>query len=329
MTHELPGRSTRDNTGEAVQCLGNMTTVARSAAFLTVLVVLALSSSSMTRATEKEEVGGSVVWRLADFSLGTTSIGGKKHAMYTMTLSLRSAAAGPVTLTRYEARASLAGLAETEWSGSVEWSLQRASEFKVPFQLALPCSVGSGPCVPPMGPTWTILLLGSDRRGRPIREVIALTLPPAPGKPVTPPTKISRASTPATGFPGSAIAVRISNNLIWVPAVVNGSAVSLVLDTGAQFTVLSPDVATRLGIVVRPDAPTLPIAGIGASDAPIVIVSSLQVGDYIVENLPIAVATMHVMSQFQVDGLLGGNFLAFFRMTLDRRAKELRLEPSQ
>ncbi len=138
MTYELPGRSTRDYAGEAVQCLGNMTTVARSAAFLTVLVVLALSSSSMTRATEKEEVGGSVVWRLADFSLGTTSIGGKRHAMYTMTLSLRSAAAGPVTLTRYEARASLAGLAETEWSGSVEWSLQRASEFKVPFQLALP-----------------------------------------------------------------------------------------------------------------------------------------------------------------------------------------------
>src|SRR2546430_1499503 len=142
----------------------------------------------------------------------TTSIGGKKHAMYTMTLSLRSAAAGPVTLTRYEARASLAGLAETEWSGSVEWSLQHASEFKVPFQLALPCSVGSGPCEPPMGPTWTILLLGSDRRGRPIREVIALTLPPAPGKPVTPPTKISRASTPATGVPGSAIEVRISHN---------------------------------------------------------------------------------------------------------------------
>src|SRR5436189_5931172 len=109
---------------------------------------------------------------------------------------------------------------------------------------------------------------------------LALTLPPAPGKPVTPPTKISRASTPPTGFPGSAIAIRISNNLIWVPAVVNGSAVSLVLDTGAQFTVLSPDVATRLGIVVPPDAPTLPIAGIGASDAPIVIVSSLQVGDY-------------------------------------------------
>src|SRR5439155_5802861 len=181
----------------------------------TVLVVLALSSSSMTRATEKEEVGGSVVWRLADFSLRTTSIGGKKHTMYTMTLSLRSAAAGPVTLTHYEARASLAGLAETEWSGSVEWSLQHASEFKVPFQLALPCSVGSGPCEPPMGPTWTILLLGSDRRGRPIREVIALTLATAPGKPVTPLTKIYRALTSPTGLTVSAIAIRSVNCRVW------------------------------------------------------------------------------------------------------------------
>jgi len=183
VTHELPGRRTRDYTGEAVQCLGNMTTVARSAAFLTVLVVLALSSSSMTRATEKEEVGGSVVWRLADFSLGTTSIGGKRHAMYTMTLSLRSAAAGPVTLTRYEARASLAGLAETEWSGSVEWSLQRASEFKVPFQLALPCSVGSVPGLPPMGPTWTILLPGSDRGDGRFEKSSHLHFPPHLGSP--------------------------------------------------------------------------------------------------------------------------------------------------
>jgi len=306
-----------------------MTTVARRAAFLTVLVVLALSSSAVSRATEKEGVSGPIAWRLADFSLGTTAIGGKKHAMYTMTLSLRSTATGPLTLTRYEARASLAGFTETEWSGSVDWSLQRASEFKVPFQLALPCSVSSGPCEPPVGTTWTVLLLGSDQSGRPIREVISLTLPPAPGKPITPPTKIFRSSTPATGSSWSAITIRISNNLIFVPAVVNGSAVSLMLDTGAQATILSPDVASRLGIVVPPDAPTFPLAGIGTSDAPIVILPSLQVGDYVVENLPIAVATLHVASQFQIDGLLGGNFLAFFRMTLDRRAKELRLRPSQ
>jgi hypothetical protein len=300
--------------------------LAASAAFG---LAVALGASSMARATEKEGVSGSIAWRLTDFSLGTTSIGGKKQALYTVILSLRSTATGSLTLTRYEARASFAGLAESEWSGSVQWSLQHASEFKVSFQFSLQCIEGSSPCQAPMGPTLTALLFGSDQKGRPIREVIALQLPPAPGKPITPPIKISRASTPATGFSGSTIPIRISNNMISVPAVVNGSVVSLLLDTGAQVTVLGTDVASRVGIVVPPDAPTLPIAGIGARDAPIVIIPSFQVGDYVVENLPVAVVTLQLLTTFQSDGLLGANFMEFFRMTLDRRAKELRLEPSQ
>lgn len=31
----------------------------------------------------------------------------------------------------------------------------------------------------------------------------------------------------------------------------------------------------------------------------------------------------------KIDDLLGANVMEFFRMTVDRRAKELRLEPSQ
>jgi len=305
-----------------------MATAARRTASLAVLVVLILGTSFITRATEKEGVSGPIAWRLTDFSLGTTSIGGKKQALYTIILSLRSTATGSLTLTRYEARVSFAGLAESEWSDSVQWSLQRASELKVSLQSSLECIEGSRPCRAPMGPTWTVLLLGSDQNGRPIREVIALILPPEPGKPITPPIKISRASTPATGFSGTTIPIRISNNLISVPAVVNGSVVSLLLDTGAQVTVLSPDVASRVGIVVPPDAPTLPISGIGVRDAPIIIIPSFQVGDYVVENLPVAVVTLQLLTTFQSDGLLGGNFMEFFRMTLDRRAKELRLEPS-
>jgi hypothetical protein len=306
----------------------NMTTGARRSAFLAVLVVvLILGTSSITRATEKEGVSGPIAWRLTDFSLRTTSDGGKKQAVYTIILSLRSTATGLLTLTSYEARASFAGLAELEWSEAVRWSLQHASELNVSFEFSLQCIEGSSPCRAPMGPTLTALLLGSDQKGRPIREVIALQLPPAPGKAITPPTKISR----ATGFSGSPIPIRIRNNLIVVPAVVNGSVVSLLLDTGAQVTVLSPDVANRLGIVVPPDAPTLPVAGIGARDAPIVILPAFQVGDYVIENLPVAIVTLQLLAMLQLptDGLLGANFMEFFRMTVDRQAKELRLEPSR
>jgi predicted aspartyl protease len=107
--------------------------------------------------------------------------------------------------------------------------------------------------------------------------------------------------------------------------------VSLLLDTGAQVTILSPDVAHRLGVVMPPDAPTLPVAGIGVASAPIVIIPSLQLGDHVVENLPVAVVAWHLFAVLpnKIDGLLGANVMEFFRMTVDRRAKELRREPSQ
>jgi clan AA aspartic protease (TIGR02281 family) len=142
-----------------------------------------------------------------------------------------------------------------------------------------------------------VLLLGTDQQGQPIREVLALTLPPAPGKSNTPATRVARAPGASAGSAGSAIPIRVHSNLIYVSAVVNGVTVSLVLDTGAQVTVLSPDAASRLGIVVSPDAAVLAVAGIGVAEAPIVIVPALRVGDYVVENIPVAVTTGALMSQ--------------------------------
>ena len=56
--------------------------------------------------------------------------------------------------------------------------------------------------------------------------------------------------------------------------------------------------------------------------------SALTVGEAMVENLEegVSVLSPRVLS---VDGLLGGDFLTQFKMTLDRTTRQLWLEPHQ
>ena len=51
----------------------------------------------------------------------------------------------------------------------------------------------------------------------------------------------------------------------------------------------------------------------------------MRVGDYIVEHLTGAVTSLAGFP-FAIDGVLGTNFIEAFRVTIDHRAKELRLE---
>src|SRR5262245_11311199 len=104
----------------------------------------------------------------------------------------------------------------------------------------------------------------------------------------------------------------------------SASPVSLILDTGADRTVVAPQALWRLGISTV-NAPRAVIKGVtGSGQAEVIQVSSLQVGDAKVGPLRIVA---HDADLKQAEGLLGRDFLEHFTVTIDARAQMLILAP--
>jgi predicted aspartyl protease len=125
------------------------------------------------------------------------------------------------------------------------------------------------------------------------------------------------------------VPIQVINDLILVPATLNRThGATLLVDTGATRSLLTPAVAKRLGISPPADAPRRTIHLIGGQkiDVPFVNLSALQVGDAVGENLEVGIHLVHPGAPI-VDGLLGSDFLGRFKMTVDRTARQLRLEP--
>jgi hypothetical protein len=137
---------------------------------------------------------------------------------------------------------------------------------------------------------------------------------------------LARVAVPPSG---TVVPIQIINNLILVPATLNRTHYAiLMVDTGATRSLLTPAVAKRVGISPPEDAPRQSVHLIGGQkiDIPFVNLSSLQVGDAVGENLAVGIHTIHPGASI-VDGILGSDFLGRFKMTLDRSAGQLRLEP--
>jgi hypothetical protein len=128
---------------------------------------------------------------------------------------------------------------------------------------------------------------------------------------------------------GTGVPIQIVNDLILAPATLNrAQAATLLVDTGATHSLLTPAVARRLGISPSAAAPrrTIHLIGGQSIDVPFVTLSTLQVGDAVVENLEVGIHLIHPGAPI-VDGLLGSDFLGRFQMTVDRSARQLRIEP--
>lgn len=113
---------------------------------------------------------------------------------------------------------------------------------------------------------------------------------------------------------------------ILVSTRINGTGpVRLILDTGAERTVVTPAALARLGIPT-PNTYRAEIRGVtGASRADVVWVESLEVGGARVGPLAIIA---HDADLDQADGLLGRDFLSLFSVTIDARASVVTLEPN-
>lgn len=95
-----------------------------------------------------------------------------------------------------------------------------------------------------------------------------------------------------------------------VPAVVNRRYMATFLvDTGASYTVITPQMAEELGINIHKDTPTLPVTTAnGTLNAPVVTLKNVSLGGMRVDNVEAVVTDLGDTPQ--LSGLLG---MSFFR----------------
>ena len=104
------------------------------------------------------------------------------------------------------------------------------------------------------------------------------------------------------------------------------------VDTAATVTVLSPELAQRLGYTQEEDKQN-EAAGVGAGGqlqgVSLVTLESLRVGDNEVADLQAAIVDLKDVQQMidELEGLLGYNFLSKFRITLDYQEQLILFEP--
>ncbi len=125
------------------------------------------------------------------------------------------------------------------------------------------------------------------------------------------------------------VPIRAIQNLTLVYATFNRSQRALlIVDSGASSTLITPLLITRLGLSVPKDAPRRQVYVVGGQriDVPFMTISGIQVGDATIENLDVGVYEAFPGAP-DIDGLLGGDFLQRFRVTLDKNARRLILEP--
>jgi clan AA aspartic protease (TIGR02281 family) len=124
--------------------------------------------------------------------------------------------------------------------------------------------------------------------------------------------------------PSYAVPLRRDGNAMLVEALVGGTLrARLLLDTGAEFTVLSTAAARRLALNLG-NAAVIPLrSASGVFFAPMIKVQSIAVGDAVVYDVEVVV---HDATP-GLDGLLGMSFLDNFLVTISTSKEKLMLTP--
>ena len=131
---------------------------------------------------------------------------------------------------------------------------------------------------------------------------------------------------PATAPTKASIPFEKHGSVVIVGATLNGkTAVKLVLDTGASFTMISSATAKQLDIEPSQNTRTMPFqTANGMIHAPLISLESISVAGLELKNLTAAVHD--AVPDPEVAGLLGLNFLSNFRMDIDTEKGIVHLE---
>lgn len=108
-----------------------------------------------------------------------------------------------------------------------------------------------------------------------------------------------------------------------VPLLINNNVMATFLvDTGASYTVITPALAQKLGVVITPDTPrTTLITANGTVEAPVVTLKNVSLGPVKVSEVSVVVQQLGNGDDPLLSGLLGMNF--FKGMDLTLRGDEL------
>ena len=113
--------------------------------------------------------------------------------------------------------------------------------------------------------------------------------------------------------------MQLRDGFAFVPASIGSAPVMLLLDTGAQRTLLTPGIVEALHLPVDPRGSTRMLGTGGVRNAPNVILRGLRVGGVPMADDSVPVATLPGVPQIEppLAGLLGGEFLEAYDLDLD------------
>jgi hypothetical protein len=137
-------------------------------------------------------------------------------------------------------------------------------------------------------------------------------------------------ATPAGGATakpaGTSVIKYTPGQRILVDVKINGSYTTrLLLDTGADRTMISPRTLQAAGVAITRPIATGQITGATGTDKiDYVVVDSLEVGDVRVGRMPVG---SYELAGDSGEGLLGRDFLDQFKVTMDAAAGEVHLAP--
>ena len=143
-----------------------------------------------------------------------------------------------------------------------------------------------------------------------------------------PPSPVSATAIPAAAKPPGAAMIKYTpGQRIMVDVKINGAfTAQLLLDTGADRTMISPRTLVAAGVAISRPVATGSITGVTGTDRiDYVMVDSLEVGEARVGRLP--VGSYELAGAGVGDGLLGRDFLDQFRITFEAAKGEVHLAP--
>ncbi|MGH7276865.1 MAG: retropepsin-like aspartic protease, partial [Candidatus Rokuibacteriota bacterium] len=115
---------------------------------------------------------------------------------------------------------------------------------------------------------------------------------------------------------------------VTVTARLNGVALTLIVDTGAERTVISPAAIERAGFGGQPGQPVQIVGATGTATATLVTVPLLDIAGARIGPLPVIVHALPATGRAEpVDGLLGRDVLDAFTLTVDTATGRATLTP--